>query len=400
VNNIICETTKGKTESQEKTMKLDTNRELFERLDAIECSSNLLQGYRLSQIWRQEQLIRINTENKPRSWDKLIDVVLAHVLPPDVVPMSLARHPFIELDRDTCATVVARALTEPDRMGQLTDSIRRVLGFQRILPKKYVITEAHIDATSVDVSLVRKLVSLGFETDNFARIEPAQYKHHFTLKLVMERSATHDLTSRYRGVLNASKLASQLIDDFSKGYGYVETEWYDNDLKRSFDFRPLATGSLDNFPFNASTFLKQAVPSTEEEAKEQGASLQKKRAADIHVKIPGYFYLSGCPDHSINDRQVQALKSRLIECGFYEILSESGNFIYSAHFANIHEARAAFAQLTNFAAQYGTITEVCCEVCTRIWRKRVVSGSDWFLAEVPPHLSFRQPAISHTNHYK
>lgn len=361
---------------------------LKEQLDVLASSCDLVRGRDLPAIWADEEVTTLDYVGRARSWSELVDRVSRSVLPPHVVPLGLERTPFLGLSRETVTKVAARALLEPERKGRLTDCVRRVIGFERTLPEDFIVAEAHIDATAVDRPLVEELVGLGFETDNFFRIEPAQYKYHFTTQLVLHRPREQS-NHRYREILRASKEASEILDEFDGGYAYVETEWYKSDTARNYEYRALAPGGLDEFPFDERTFGRVEVPNTEDDARETGLELGQKRAADIHVKIPSYI---GRSDYDATDADsAHALKSRLLRSGFYEIVSEGGNFLYSAHFANMRESRLAFAQLDEFARRHGGITSLYCETCTRMWRKWVTRGSRSFLAEVPPHLFFREP---------
>jgi hypothetical protein len=361
---------------------------LNEQLDVLAASCNLFRGCDLPAIWADEQVTPLDHLGGARSWPELVDRVSRCILPPHVVPLGLDRRPFAGLSRETVARVAARALLEPERKGRLTDSVRRTIGFERTAPADFIVAEAHVDATAVDRPLVEELIGLGFETDNFFRIEPAQYKYHFTTQLVLHRSREQN-NHRYREILRASERASELLDEFNGGYAYVETEWYESGTSRTYEYRPVAPGGVDEFPFDERTFRRVEVPNTEDDARKTGIELGQKRAADIHVKIPSY--IGRCDYDTADADSAHALKSRLVRSGFYEIVSEGGNFLYSAHFAHMRESRLAFAQLDDFARRHGGITGLYCETCTRMWRKRVTKGSEWFLAEVPPHLFFCDP---------
>jgi hypothetical protein len=364
---------------------------LNEPLSRLAASSELLRGQDLPAIWAGEEITALDHLGQVRSWPDLLDRLARAVLPAHVVPLGLERQPFAALPRDAVAAVAARALLEPERKGRLTDAVRRAAGFERRPPRDFVVVEAHIDATAVDAPLVSRLLALGFETDNFFRIQPPQYKHHFTSQLVLDR-ARRQGSRRHREILRDSDRASALLDAFDGGYGYVETEWYKGDTARGYDYRALSPEEAAAFPFDASTFRSAAVPTTEDEARRAGVALGQKRAADIHVKVPGHLARPGYGD--ADAESARALQRCLLGCGFYEIISEGGNILYSAHFGSMREARWAFARLDGFARRHGGIAGLYCEACTRLWRKRIPAPRDGAtavaLAEVPPHLYFRE----------
>jgi hypothetical protein len=91
--------------------------------------------------------------------------------------------------------------------------------------------------------------------------------------------------------------------------------------------------------------------------------------------------------HATRAPAEELLAGLLTSAGFYEIISQAGNFLFSAHFADMTEANCAFHALDDFARQSGGITGLVREACSTLWRKGVVSNGETTLAEVPPLLS-------------
>ncbi len=347
----------------------------------------------LSKRWAREDLMPLSPLRLNHSWNALLKGLQTFILPPEVVPLCLQRRPFEQYSEDMIQHIAVAALSEPARCGRLTDAVRRFLGFRRVLPVRSTVAEAHIDLTATDPQLTNALLRIGFEPDNFAKIEPPQYKHHFTLQYVSARESPGG-GERYREVHEASKRASALIDQHPSAFGYVETEHYDDDYCQRYAYSPMAAENVSHFPFDATTFVSQPVPATEKEAKALGVPLDSKRAADLHVKIPSHL---NCDQHEdLDSNASRQLKLLLKQCGFYEIVSEGANFIYSAHFADMAESKTAFQQLDAFAKTYGGITGIAREVCTRMWRKPEMINGEFALAEVPPHLSYSKIAIPST----
>jgi hypothetical protein len=77
----------------------------------------------------------------------------------------------------------------------------------------------------------------------------------------------------------------------------------------------------------------------------------------------------------------------LQRAGFYEIVSQAGNFIYSAHFISLDESNQTYWRLVEFAKSYGGITGIAREICTGIWRTAYDENGVTRLAQVPPLLS-------------
>jgi hypothetical protein len=141
----------------------------------------------------------------------------------------------------------------------------------------------------------------------------------------------------------------------------------------------------DRFPLRDGSFVSQPVPTRAAEVTSPGLPLDARRAADIHVKVPAapsFVSDGGLPAH-----RPLSLKSVLEGVGFYEILSEAGNYMYSAHFSALPDADDTFAHLVDFVRQAGGASGVSREVCTAVWRKQttVAGASTW--AEIPPHLT-------------
>jgi hypothetical protein len=224
-------------------------------------------------------------------------------------------------------------------------------------------------------------------------MEPPEYRYHYTLQYVIPVPSGR-LGLLQRQLTDAGTRAARLIEQHDHVTGYLELETYRSKYVSRLPFREFSAEGAGPAPV-ADDYQMRPVPTSRQEAAESGMSLDARRAADIHVKVPGDFHeYDGTPgsdrvrvadeNHSAGRAYVRAA---LIARGFYEIVSEGGNYLYSAHFADLGEANAAYWQLAAYARDLGGITGVVREACTSVWRKVVVSSSGTeVFARVPPLL--------------
>lgn len=76
-----------------------------------------------------------------------------------------------------------------------------------------------------------------------------------------------------------------------------------------------------------------------------------RKLADVHVKIPTEVRIQDYPEAIA--QPVIRLRERLLEIGFYEIISESGNAIYAGQFVGSKDATEVFRSLDAHATTYG-----------------------------------------------
>ncbi|MGP2439819.1 hypothetical protein [Streptomyces sp. JW3] len=301
---------------------------------------------------------------------------------PETLPLCEERQPFAQFSDELCGEIAREALAVPERRGRLTDVTRQITGQRVADPPDHTTFEAHVGLTTVDPGLVSGLVALGFEPHDFAGPQPTGYHHNFTQQFVVDGSRAG--RSRLVALLEErTDRARELVDSHPEALGFIESEVYRGDYARHLPARPPTSETLDHVPHQALTFRKVTVPTTAQEALRSGVSLDCGRAADIHLKIPGR--AGPWSPGPLEQRIAQHARSRnpvelrlgeiLGELGYYEQISQSGNFLYTAHFADLGDANRSFTALTEFASRYGGITEVIREACTGFWRKSVAGES-------------------------
>jgi hypothetical protein len=316
--------------------------------------------------------------------------VITYEYPVETLRLSTQRRPFAHVPPELVATIAERAIAQPSRRGRYSDAVRDALGFSRVRLSGPVTVEAHIDLTFVDHDLNLSLFRLGFEPDDFAKMQPAKYRHHFTLEFSGEPSGgvARDF---HRLVQQAAKEAASLIEAHPVAHGYVETEIYLDKYNVTFPLATFNTQKRVNFPFDETSFEILHVPETEDQRRTSCLDLYTKRAADLHVKILGGFPswreggLETMGDHV---HPCEKLRSALEAAGFYEIISQAGNYIYSAHFFSLREANSVYRMLSEYARHVGGVRGIAREICTGIWRTTYNDGRSLRLSEVPPILRF------------
>jgi hypothetical protein len=323
----------------------------------------------------------------------LVDALRRYELPDRKLTLCPDRRPFERLPHDVIEQIAASAVSVSERGGRYTDAVREVLGAPTPVLDSYIVIESHIDLTYLDDDLAFALVAAGFEPDDFALMEPARYIHHFTQQFVC---ATPDRVAElHRLLIEGNAAAIRIIDQHPVASGYLETEVYRSEYSTRYVPTDLSTNAVRQFPSDRLRFEIRAVPQSAAEAKSRNMPLHARRAADIHIKLPGGFGPGSwkSADRLIQQRRAnrpvaeELLVDRLAAAGFYEIISQAGNFLFSAHFADMTEANEAFHVLNDFARRAGGITGLVREGCSSIWRKGAESGGETILAQVPPLLS-------------
>lgn len=305
----------------------------------------------------------------------------SYLFPDRFLPLSTERAPFQGLPDDLVSLVASRALAEPERRGRLSQAVRNVCGQISSTPPFPVTFEAHIDLTFLDDTLRRNLIEIGFEPDNFAVMRPEIYLHHFSLQYVCD-GRRPNLHLVNRSVERAAATAAALIENHPISAGYVETEVYRHEYGATFAHRPEEDFLVDceRLPFS----LRPVAEDGNGVGSSSSSARRNHRAADIHVKIPGRFRhgsARGAPAKDAPCPETQL--ARLLEAaGFYGILSEAGNYLYGAHFAELAEANVSYRILRDFVGSSGGAVAVTREICTGLWRKS--DDSSGLFSPVPP----------------
>ncbi|MEP7366852.1 MAG: hypothetical protein ABI972_26645 [Acidobacteriota bacterium] len=314
----------------------------------------------------------LNAPAHPFRANELSDFVgrLRHYeLPPALLPFARNRQPFADLNDAAIECALRNTVALDHKVGRLSDAIRIILGLPSIVDSTTIATvEAHVDVTAAPLEIAHALVALGFEPDDFVKLEPECYKRHFTLKLHVSSVDGPVLRRLISAVHRASGEAASILQKDATVDAFIEEEVYTPKYKRSYGPRPFDVAHEAQFPGNLRGFRVQLVPRSHGESDALGMPLTMRKAADIHVKLFG---------------EAAPLARQLQEAGFYEIVSEAGNRIYTGQYMTVREARRVYDTLDAFLRNSGGATSLILEVCTAFWRRL---SADGVLAPVSPVL--------------
>ena len=304
----------------------------------------------------------------------------------ELVPLSDDRKPFAAMSDEAIIKSVEFTLAFPERLGRLSQTIRRVLGICLPCPVDYIIKESHFDVSAPSQEMTDRFICLGFEPDHFATLNPPEYRSCFTAKFEIDSRAANRrtrLATIDKLVMDASLNAQKLVEDEPGCFGYLEIESYSSKNKFVYDFRPLSPEGVENFPFRENEFVVFTLPATREEAANTGLPLNGHKIVDVHVKVPTPNRGAGFEEAATSE--MEALRELFLLAGFYEIYSEAGNFIYTVQSFNASEGKRVFDELDRFARKFGGISGLKLEICKYFWRKCQDTGAEvGRLSPVPP----------------
>lgn len=353
-------------------------------VQAINASNNQLAMSLIKLTESELDMIANALSKKPLS--VLIQELIDYTLPAEALPLAISRRPFSGLEASTIKTLIELVFEHPDKSGDLSNIIKSHFGLRTSRPSSFVTLEAHANVTEADGSLLNQLVCLGFEPDNFHKLEPSCYKSNLTLSFVTKKA--HVSRQRYlqKLLLERAQAASRLIQDDASVSGFIESEFYDSRrLVRYKKFRAVTKDGLAQFPFGPGSFKVISLPNTQSDATHRGIRLNSHKRIDVHVKMPtaileDRFKGAGSPE-------MAELRERLLASGFYEIVSESGNAIFTAQFLKASQGLDMFCELEKFGRKYNCFIDLCAEICTDFWRKRLKTPNGYEMAVVSPVLS-------------
>lgn len=335
--------------------------------------------------WGDDALESIRDSLRHGGLEELVRSAIDMVLPEDVLPLRTDRSLFSRFSFEAARSVVVDALVHPDKLGDLTKAVRTLIGVPAREDLDFTLIETHVNVTDTADDLFEAFLALGFEPDNFHTLQPKCYRENFTLAFAPPQASRNRFHFLRGLVAERSKSVANLIQASSETSGFFEAEVYPHSWIRKYaGFREPTLAELENFPLRGDSFVVVNIPNTEREAVEQGIALSTRKLADVHVKIPTDARSREYP--AATSTGVQTLRSLLLECGFYEIVSESGNAIYTGQFVDSQVAVGVFEQLDIFGKAHRCFLDLVCEPCVAFWRKESRIGGEVVLAEVSPVL--------------
>ena len=98
--------------------------------------------------------------------------------------------------------------------------------------------------------------------------------------------------------------------------------------------------------------------------------------ADIHIKVFQNIKLSDEAGY-LSARQI------FLTCGFYEIVGESGNSIFTCQFLDTALAKRIFDEISLVISKHPLLFQVTLEPCIQFWRKQLSFENDSLFSPVP-----------------
>lgn len=306
-----------------------------------------------------------------------------YVLPEGVLPLAPTRQPFTKFGIDALELGAGWALAFPEKQGRLSSCVRELMNISSETIQDYVVYEAHIDISEAPLDLADEFVRLGFEPDNFFKLQPICYKAHFTLAFKCRKQSRERQRQVMKILERSVNQAKCIIQNDSRVSAFIEVEAYGSrNVQTWSEFKPVTQTQLEQYPYDCLKMEAYHLPSTEVESLKMNMSLNAFKAFDVHVKLP-----SACRGGLFADADAPpmlGLRSVLQESGFYEIVSEAGNHIFTAQFIDANDTKQIFTAITNYARQCGGFSGIYMERCIDFWRKsNLVNGCET-LAEISP----------------
>ena len=123
------------------------------------------------------------------------------------------------------------------------------------------------------------------------------------------------------------------------------------------------------------------MPSTDSEAVKQGMALHTHKLIDIHVKVPSE--ARGPKFAGADSCRMKRLRQLFVSAGFYEILSQAGNHIYTTQLLDARAGKQIFLKLRDWANVHGGIVGIKMESCNYFFRTPRQFGGEARLAPIP-----------------
>lgn len=300
------------------------------------------------------------------------------------LPLARSNRLYSRLSDETLLSFGEHLAQFPEKKGRITDAWRTCFD-QCVKPlDQYVIREAHLDITDVSETLENQLVSLGFEIDDFFKLLPACYTRHFTLAYQYDATDRGRVRQIKRTFDDRTEAARVLVENDALTFGYLEVETYSSSSVRKFaPHTHVSCAKISGLTQFLETCALKPIQvsnssSTDVIASELQSSVVKR--ADVHVKVKGNVESAT----GAQKAYLAEVAHAFVTAGFYEIISEAGNSIYTVQFTDAVKAKRLFRDIQSHIDDMPLIAQVCYEPCTFFWRKSAVLGTTKVLSPIPP----------------
>lgn len=302
-------------------------------------------------------------------------------------PYASSLLPYVEMDKETIEAAIDDVRQIPELRSRLARSVRQCMGWTEVEYVATAVMEAHIDILEVPPALSSRLVSIGFHPDRFYKLYPEIYQDHYTLAFWVGDHRTARTRFLRQEFDRRVGLAIELVRE-SRIQAYIEAEYYTSkDVRRYLPFVPMPATAFANFPLTGRQFDLRSVSDSDASREASWLPADSAKAVDIHIKLPHRALL---PAEQLTDGD-KVLRERLVDLGFYEIISERGNSIYTAQFLKGRTGRRVFRDLESFFSQHVGISALTLETCTLFWRQAIGAAGALTYSPVPPIFVDRKP---------
>jgi hypothetical protein len=294
----------------------------------------------------------------------VISILRQAKMPDRLAPKLIERCPFSSLSDEAIINFLLYAKEYPWGLGILTQTLYHFLKIYRSCPTEFIIIESHIDLPGKAKEDEDAFISMGFEPDHFKTLNPPEYDLCYTLRWEIPKDwwkrMNHIQVKNY--VVEVTKKACATIE--KRNYpAYAEVEIYSHAGKKVFENIDVEKGEISDFPYSSNDFIQVA----------SNPSIFKK--ADVHIKIPVY---KGIAQHKLDK-----LTSLFINAGFYEIVSKSGNKIFTVQCIFQEDAVAAFQQLNLWSKKSNLVSSINHETCLYFWRHQWKENDEYIVSPIP-----------------
>jgi hypothetical protein len=301
---------------------------------------------------------------------EIISMLRKAEIPDNITPKLTTRTPFSSLSDRAIMNFLLHLKKYPWGLGQLTQTVYHLFNINRSCPTEFIIIETHIDVPDIAKKDEDIFISMGFEPDHFKTLNPPEYNLCYTLRWEIPKNEwknmNHIQVKNY--VIEVTKKACETIKQ-SNYPAYAEVEIYSQIGKKIFECIDLEKGDISNFPYRNDSFLEMTYSNRD---------VFKK--ADVHVKIP---VDTEAMHSTFLKNKLDTLTSIFINAGFYEIVSKSGNKIFTVQCVSPSDAVATFKKLVVWAEKSQLVSSINHETCLYFWRHQWEENGEQFTSPIP-----------------
>lgn len=321
-----------------------------------------------------------------KSANTIIEVLRNYTLPKHVLPMLEDRQPFKHKSSSALRSALEITLYFPEKRGIFSHAARSVLNMEPLkLPEQTVTIEAHFDSVDLPREFHEQLMRLGFEPDGFHEFNPSHFSEHHTLKFKSSAADQERLARLTRFLRRAGRLLKDYVEQTTTIEAYLEVEKYETSDRHAWSSVPFRGDWFDHLPISEDRLNWVHPPRTRDEAERSGTALELAKRADIHMKL----------SPKLGERERELFVEQLSKCGFYRVITWSGNHVCTGQFSSGAFGRTCFEDFVEFFNKFGGCTEITFEPAMELWRSNQGTPEEPKLSTLPPLILNNNSQIGH-----